>query len=610
MVSAQNNDIDTATLCFEVKADPNVTNHQGLIAMSFAFFFKFQAMVDLIAANGSTYPTHRVDAWRGIMSAGTRQVQNVIDWESTLRIAEQAAIPPETFFESADVLEASEESRMAVLTEQDHKRAFSFFDKSVVDGQMISSDMRWVVLLCKDVYRWFLDSDATSKSCFLEFLEALKPKELQHQSKVRRVVCTRRAVVGMKKPYEVLCSPLGERVRVDTPVCLFAPFVTSAVDGLSDVGVLVWAVTVDKNASLYRTLIESTEFLRHKIDDDEQFPLHERDVMELGIFTSKPLELYTVDVDQGDLERLDSGHFSPKKRIAYYEDQLHKAVFDTSEEEAKDNDAILSGEQVGMSTSLAGGAGTGKTLLMTKKVSVASEQKILVVSRLSHLISVIKGAVEHERDSSNVTFSTYDDLLLLLGRSVTPQSESDKQNFPLFSQVQYLSTIHPGANSSVNFLDGFVGGFLTRRERKVMDENLVEPMTLWTAFRTIKSSARCSLTKQPLHQNDYMKLREAFDLIPEQRNVLYDLYLRYEEWLEQLSYKWDEADRLLYILKLGPSVFSEHSFKSWERWAYHFGEIELLEEDCEAPLSPIFYDMSLLTKLKTFVRLTWLSSYE
>lgn len=79
MVSAQNNDIDMATLCFELKADPNLTNHQGLTAMSFAFFFKFQAMVDLIAANGGTYPTHQEDAWRGIMSAGTRQVQNVID---------------------------------------------------------------------------------------------------------------------------------------------------------------------------------------------------------------------------------------------------------------------------------------------------------------------------------------------------------------------------------------------------------------------------------------------------------------------------------------------------------------------------------------------------
>jgi hypothetical protein len=63
------------------------------------------------------------------MSAGTRQVHNVIDWDSTLRIAEQVVIPTETVFESSDVLEASEESRMAVLTEHDRKREFSFFDK-------------------------------------------------------------------------------------------------------------------------------------------------------------------------------------------------------------------------------------------------------------------------------------------------------------------------------------------------------------------------------------------------------------------------------------------------------------------------------------------------
>ena len=91
----------------------------------------------------------------------------------------------------------------------------------------------------------------------------------------------------------------------------------------------------------------------------------------------------------------------------------------------------MSGEQVGMSTSLGvGRAGTGKTLLMTKKiVSVASERKVLVVSRLNRLISVIKGAMEHERDSSNITFSTYDDFLSLLARSVTPESESDEQIF-------------------------------------------------------------------------------------------------------------------------------------------------------------------------------------
>ena len=48
-------------------------------------------------------------------------------------------LPPETVFESADVLEASEESRMAVLMGQDRKREFYFFDKSVVDHEMNSS---------------------------------------------------------------------------------------------------------------------------------------------------------------------------------------------------------------------------------------------------------------------------------------------------------------------------------------------------------------------------------------------------------------------------------------------------------------------------------------
>ena len=82
-----------------------------------------------------------------------------------------------------------------------------------------------------------------------------------------------------------------------------------------------------------------------------------------------------------------------------------------------------------------------------------------------------------------------------------------------------------------------------------MHDNLVEPVTLWTAFRTIKSSARCSLTKQPLPRSEYMELTKVFGLTPEQRNAVYDLYIRYEEWLEHGSYKWDEADRVLYILR-------------------------------------------------------------
>lgn len=565
MVSAMNNDIETARLCFELKANPNAKSSGGLTAMTFAFFFKFVSMVDLIAQNGGTYPNQQVEVWKPILSAGRTKSESVVNWDTALRISDQAAIPTETVLRSASALEESEDSRMIVLTEEQRKRDFVFFDTSIVDGQMNSNNMRRVVLLSKDAYQWFLDSGTPSKSNFLEFLDSLKPVELRQQSRAKGVECNRRAVVGMKKTYEVLCAPLAGN-KADSQVCLFTPFVSSAIEGVTDVGVLgtscwvfiispsctslsissfllsVWTITVDMKASLYKTLIESTDFLRHKVDDDEQFPLHEKDVLELGkdlilldlqstsIFTSKPLELYTLDVDQGDIERLDTGQYAPKKRIAYYEEQLNRAVFDASEEEAKDNKDILSGERAGMSTSLVGGAGTGKTLLMTKKiVSVTNERKILVVSRLPRLVAVIKRAVEHERDDvSNVTFMTYDDLLALLARSVTPSTESEELSFSTFCQVHFGRT-EAGADSSISFLDGFVGEFLGPKERKVMKAGLVQPMTLWTAFRTIKSSARSSLTKKPLTRDEYMKLPISFGLRSEQRKLVYDLYLRYEE---------------------------------------------------------------------------------
>ena len=130
--------------------------------------------------------------------------------------------------------------------------------------------------------------------------------------------------------------------------------------------IVVWEVTMDSQASFYKELIAQTEFLRHKIEDDERFPPHGSEVLELGkdvhlldlqstsIFTTRPMELYSIYVDNGELEKLKTGGFVPKKRIAHYEQQLNRALFELSEEEEKDNQAILNGEKVGMSTSLQG----------------------------------------------------------------------------------------------------------------------------------------------------------------------------------------------------------------------------------------------------------------
>jgi superfamily I DNA/RNA helicase len=353
------------------------------------------------------------------------------------------------------------------------------------------------------------------------------------------------------------------------------------------------------------------------VDDDEHFPSHVKEVLELGkdvhlldlnstsIFTSKPLELYIVDIDKGDLGRLDYQDFAPQKRISYFEAQLNRTLFDSSEEEARDNEAILSGEQGGMSTSLFGGAGTGKTLLLTKKIiSLPVERRILLVSRLPRLVSVIKGAVEQERDARNVTFSTYDDLLALLTRSVDFSSEeAEHHGFSPFSQVQFASATDTGIYSSVSFCDAFVGEFLEANERKVMKENQIEPITLWTAFRTIKARASCAMTKTALTRQEYIKLPPGFGLRQEQREVVYDMYLRYEEWLRHGNFKWDEADRVIHILKYGPNVYSDKEFLSWEKRVRERGELDLLDTDGRSPLSPFFYDMVFADEAQDFSEL-------
>jgi hypothetical protein len=234
MVVAQNNDLDTARLCFELKANPNKTSPEGFTAMLFAYFFKFNEMVTLIAENGGTYPKQQVEVWKDVESARAKG-ENLINWITTLRVAERAAVPSETLMESARGLEKSEDSRMTVLTADERKRDFVFFDASLLDPHGNSNNLRRVVLLDKGVYGWFCGNDAASKSNFLSFLNGLKPKGRRNR-KGRQVICHRRAVVGIKNTYEVLCAALGDRTH--SQVVLFTPFVTSAIEGVVDVGVL------------------------------------------------------------------------------------------------------------------------------------------------------------------------------------------------------------------------------------------------------------------------------------------------------------------------------------------------------------------------------------
>lgn len=60
------------------------------------------------------------------------------------------------------------------------------------------------------------------------------------------------------------------------------PFVTGDIQGITQVGLLVWAICIDDEASMYKTLIANTEFMRHKVALDDRFPSTQASVLELG----------------------------------------------------------------------------------------------------------------------------------------------------------------------------------------------------------------------------------------------------------------------------------------------------------------------------------------
>jgi hypothetical protein len=368
MVTVLGDDVETARVCLDLGADPDGLTSEGMTAMLIASYFKRASMMTFLESRGARRPYQKLDTWDDVFLAQTLAGNHLQDWESTLKIANRAAIPVETLFEHAVDLEASEESRMPYLTEEQQRgRNWTFFDNSLLDPTFDADTMRRVVLLEKDVLHWLqnVKSAPRAKSCFLDLLSNLIPEEKRKRQPSRIFTCHRRSMVGIKKPYEVLGTNISDQTSV-----LFTPFVTSETEGVASVGILVWAVVEDQNTSLYKTLIESTEFLRHKVESDERFPGYKDSVMALGkdmhlldlkstsIYTSRPMDLFTVDVDD-ELDRLGDSEFVPNKRVLESDKRLAKAIFRTTDSEIKDNIEVLSEARNDMSTQLSGGAGTG-----------------------------------------------------------------------------------------------------------------------------------------------------------------------------------------------------------------------------------------------------------
>lgn len=223
---------------------------------------------------------------------------------------------------------------------------------------------------------------------------------------------------------------------------------------------------------------------------------------------------------------------------------------------------------------------------MIKKLSNEdSDTRILVLSRLPRLIKTIKVAVEEERDDNgeNITFTTYDDQLQLMARRVMPDDENDQRSFLSPHQVKFESSEEDKRPSfSIDFIGKQIvekkestkskrsaekekkkaSEFsLTEKDRKQMNHASIEPLTSWQAIISIKSNAQCANTKVPLTREEYVSSR-AFGLSEEQRELCYDLYIKYEKWCKHNRY-WDETDRVMYVLKHGPCVFREEKFVPW-----------------------------------------------
>lgn len=204
----------------------------------------------------------------------------------------------------------------------------------------------------------------------------------------------------------------------------------------------------------------------------------------------------------------------------------------------------------------------------------------------------MKSAVAEERDITNADFFTYDDLLANMARRIQPEKESEKRIFSAFTQVQFGDTTGTGTASTVSFEKDFTKNFLQMGERNAMVSHKIQPLTLWSAFRTIKSSVGCSVTKAALTEAEYLALPPSYGLDAKQRTVVYGLFLRYGEWLSSGGSRWDEADRVLYILRHGGSVFSDDKYISWHERAFSYYEDGIVDSE-NMPNFPYFHTVAV-----------------
>ena len=280
-VAAMNNDFETARICLQLGANSNVINVEGFTPAMYAGYFGFDEIVGLIIRNGGHAPPTSSKIWSGLNSAHRMSKEDSRNWDLTLEVAQSAAVPAEQLIESPEECEKSKERRMPNLSSQERRSMdFACFEARLLDSNINSDVMHRVVLLEKKVYEWTIMSNRVTLASFVRVLEGLKPSHIRDPG-VKQTVPSRRAVIGNVKTFELLAAPFVDGTG-NEQVVIFTPFVSGEVRGVSSVGVIVWAIAPDREASLYKTLIANAEFSRHKAILDDRFAPHSAGVLELG----------------------------------------------------------------------------------------------------------------------------------------------------------------------------------------------------------------------------------------------------------------------------------------------------------------------------------------
>ena len=256
----------------------------------------------LLKSGGSLPEQNDWASLLGSISSNTNGVNN--DWESTLKIAESAALPAETLLEQPSMCEDDSDKRMTILTEHERQTIdFTCFDARLENQNINSDQVHRVLLMEQAVYKWLLGTNETTRANFANIIEGFKPAPIRRAG-IKQALPHRRAVIGATSTFELLAVKIGTE---DNMVVLCSPFVHGENEGLSSFGLLVWAVVPDEEASLYKTLISNTEvscfvvsfqhslstsvlthvilqFMRHKTKTDDRF-LKQKErhlVLELG----------------------------------------------------------------------------------------------------------------------------------------------------------------------------------------------------------------------------------------------------------------------------------------------------------------------------------------